>query len=70
VNAPSKPMASSPFKPKTIIHCHCLTTIPTYYPKTFEHLEIFFWIIHLLKDTTKIFAKRYGAKLQTNGPND
>ncbi len=70
VNAPLEPIASSPFKPTTIIHRHCLTTTPTYYPKTFEHLDIFFWIIHLLKDMSKIFAKRYGAKLQSNGPND
>ncbi len=41
VNAPSKPMASSPFTPKTIIHRHCITTTPTYYPKTFEHLDLF-----------------------------
>ncbi len=42
VNAPLEPMASSPFTPKTIIHRHCLTTTPTYYPKTLEHLDFFF----------------------------
>jgi hypothetical protein len=42
VNAPLEPMASSPFTPNTINHRHCLTTTPTYYPKTLEYLDFFF----------------------------
>ncbi len=41
VNAPLEPMALSPFTPNTIIRRHCLTTTPTYYPKTLEHLDFF-----------------------------